>query len=138
MLLHADFFVSSINDSLKFYVDALGFELVDEFEVNGDLVRFISAGIYSKCRVVLLRIGVRSAMIELIEFVDKKTDDVIKSRGSITILVPSLDEKISVLRNKGISPVSDVFNVDSNKFGRSKVLFYSDFDGNKIEFLEKV
>jgi len=138
MLLHTDFYVRSIDNSLKFYIDAIGFRLADEFEVKGNLVSFISKGQCTKCRVVLLKIGAGGAMLELIEFLDKQKDDLELSEGSVTLWVPSLDKKILELNEKGFKPISDIFCVDSNKFGRSNVVFFNDYDQNKIEFLEKI
>ena len=138
MLLHADFYVHSMNDSLKFYIGALGFTKIDDFEIEGKLVRYLSDGMHSKCRAVLLKVGMDKAMIELVEFLDNKTDCKSWSRGYITLLVPSINEKICDLQIKNINPISDIFYVTCNRFGKSKIVFYSDLDGNKIELLEKI
>lgn len=140
MLLHTDLFVESIERSLDFYVNGLGLEVLDDFEVFGDLVRFVSNGRYEKYRVVLLQIRFGSAMLELIMYLGKENrsaGEARKSQSTVAIFVPSIEEKINELRHKGIFPCSEVYCVHTKRFGKSRIVFFEDPDGNSIEFLEK-
>lgn len=139
MLLHVDFFVSSIENSLKFYVDKLGMEVIEDTIVEGELVKFVSNGRFNTYRLVLLKISSQGAMIELMQYLDESGDvhpEIIPHRGSTTILVKSIDKIVEKLKLKGILPSSDIFFVSSEKLGKSKIIFYKDPDGHIIEFLQ--
>ncbi len=139
MLLHIDIFVKSIEESVKFYVQGLGYTVVDDFWVEGELVRFVSNNLYDRYRILLLKIQYGSAMIELVQYPSGiGTNDLIRNKSTISIYVPSLDKKIYELAQKGIYPCSDVFYVNSPRLGTSRIVFFTDPDGNSIEFLEKV
>lgn len=138
MLIHVDMFVRSIENSLKFYVDGLGFSIVDDFDVSGSLVRYASKGVHEAYRIVLLQIRFGSAMLELMEFIDGKNNDKsIFGHTVFTILVPSLEQQLRELCKKGIYPSSEVFTVFTKKIGTSRIVFFEDPDGNLVEFLEK-
>lgn len=139
MLLHIDIFVRSIEESVKFYVQGLGYSVVDDFWVEGKLVRFVSNGMYDRYRILLLQIQYGSAMIELIQYPSGiDTNDLIKNKSTISIYVPSLEKHIYELAQKGIYPCSDMFYVNSPRLGTSRIVFFKDPDGNSIEYLEKV
>ena len=51
IVLHADLFVSSMDMSLDFYCEKLGFKLIDDTIVSGPLIQYLSAGMYDAARL---------------------------------------------------------------------------------------
>ncbi|MCX8129440.1 MAG: VOC family protein [Clostridia bacterium] len=138
MLLHVDIFVDSMEKMLKFYVDLLGMQVIDDAVLKGDLVRFVSKNKYDAYRVVLLQVSKMGSMVELIEYLGDSSCSLKKAKEpvTITILVSSIELKIKQLQNYGIYPVSDVFQVELPRVGKSRIVFYEDPEGNMIEFLQ--
>lgn len=142
MILHTDIFVKSIDKSLDFYVDKLGFRIEEDFMVKGDLVKHVSNGLCNEYRLVLLNITFGSSMLEIMEFSDIVAEKDYKkipiSKTNITILVESLEMKIKELKEKNVHPSSKIFNIETPKYGKSRIIFYDDPDRNVIEFIEMV
>ncbi|EPR10466.1 VOC family protein [Ruminiclostridium papyrosolvens] len=140
MLLHVDLFVHSMERSLDFYVNKLGMEVVDDTQIDGELVDFVSNGAYHRYRLVLLKVSHTGSMIELMEYMNEDGsriyEEMAPSPVNFTILVNSLERKMEKLFNYGIKPISKVFSVDTPKFGKTKIVFYEDPDKNVIELLQ--
>jgi catechol 2,3-dioxygenase-like lactoylglutathione lyase family enzyme len=143
MLLNAALFVSSIERSLTFYRDLLGFSIFEESTVEGDVVRFLSNGHYSAMRLVLLKLApiALSTKLELLQFdecsrLTEAPDRPHPHAGSLAFCVPNLDEHIRRLRERGIEPCSDTFAIALPRLGRNSIVYYRDPDGHLIEFLE--
>lgn len=138
MLLHIDLFVKSIEKSIDFYSNKLGMEILDDTIVTGDLVKFVSKGIYDKYRMVFLKVSYSGCMIELIEFIDDELKEVDLKFGptTFTILTNSINIKMKALSDIGIFPISEVYDVETPKLGKSRIVFYEDPDKNVIEFLQ--
>lgn len=142
MLFHSDLFVSSMERSLRFYSARLGFRVVEDSTVRGDLVRYVSRGRYDAMRLVLLKVSRVGAMIELLEFERPSEEpydfEIAPYHGCITVLVEDLDGKIRELREQGVEPSSEIYEVGLPNVGASRVVFYADPDGHAIEFLQLV
>ncbi len=140
MLLHIDLFVRSMEKSLDFYVNKLGMEIVDDTQIDGELVNFVSNGAYNRYRLVLLKVSHTGSMLELMEYMNEDgsriSAEMAPSPANFTILVNSLDRKMEKLADYGINPISKVFSVDTPKFGKTKIVFYEDPDKNVIELLQ--
>jgi catechol 2,3-dioxygenase-like lactoylglutathione lyase family enzyme len=142
MVLHVDFFVRSMQRSLEFYCDRLGFSVVDETLLRGAIVHSISSGAYDEVKLLLLRASPLGAMIELLELQEDSATDSNAPRaplatGAVSILVPDLEAHISRAKAKGVDPVSDVFTVDLPQRGCCRLVFYEDPDGNRLEFIQR-
>jgi len=140
MILHADFFVRSMDSALGFYCEKLGFSVVDDAMLRGAAARLLSNGRYNALRLILLKVNDIGAMLELVEFqLDSalSADAAIPRRkGWISILVDDLDELIDRLLTKALSPASQVLEVHLPKIGSSRIVFYTDPDDNGIEFVQ--
>ena len=138
MVLHVDIFVKSMSTMLEFYVDKMGMRIVDDNILTGDLVRYVSNNQYDAYRVVLLKCSSMGTMIELMEFVSEEEvdDDLLASKTTVTLLVPSLTEEIRRLQGEGLQPSSEVFTVSFPAVGESQIVFYEDPEQNKIELLQ--
>ncbi|SET14222.1 VOC family protein [[Clostridium] polysaccharolyticum] len=140
MLLHVDIFVNSMEEMIDFYCGKLGMEIVADHVVSGELVRFASENRYDSYRIVLLRISKSGAMIELLQYVKYGVPcKVIEKRSAtITLLTLSIENKIKQLKQLGVERESEIFEVDIPKAGKSRIVFYKDPEGNRIEFLQMV
>lgn len=97
MILHIDIFVKSMQEAIKFYVEGLGYTVLDDFWIEGDLVRYISNNQCNRYRVLLLQIRYGSAMIELIQFPSEiNIYDLIKNKSTISIYVPSIEKNTRI------------------------------------------
>jgi catechol 2,3-dioxygenase-like lactoylglutathione lyase family enzyme len=123
--------------SLEFYVNGLGLAVLEDFIVEGDLVRHVSRGASDVMRLVLLGVSKAGAGIELIEYqgVQKTLNaDPISHRTTTSIVVDDLRALISELSSNGIEPSSEIFTVDLPNTGKSEIIFFLDPDNNPIEF----
>src|SRR5689334_17573162 len=96
MVLHADLFVRSMDVALEFYCNKLGFLVVDDTTVRGPLIQWISSGMYDAARLVLLRVSLMGAMIELQQFqpdsaLPGDSQETPNRAGLVSILVANLD-----------------------------------------------
>lgn len=140
MLLHVDIFVDSMEKMLKFYVDVLGMQVMDDAVLGGDLVRFVSKNKYDAYRVVLLQASKMGSMVELIEYSGASAYPFNKTKEpvTITLLVSSIDLKMKHLRARGVYPASEIYQVELPRAGKSRIVFYEDPECNMIEFLQMV
>ncbi len=151
-LLHVDLVVQAIERSLPFYVDALGFTVVEDSTVEGEVPRFLSDGRHDSVRLVFLQSTRFGAMVELLEFPGEQGDTIGKTaeRGddplrpsgcgtglsSISFLVDDMGQVVTRLESRGVSPLTDPLRVDLPRLGTSSVVFVQDPDGNRIELVE--
>jgi catechol 2,3-dioxygenase-like lactoylglutathione lyase family enzyme len=83
MILHADLRVRSIDLAVDFY-RKVGFQLVDQQVLEGEIVRKVSRGKYVSMKLALLRVSAVGAMIELLEFLNGSPDDAVEP-GMVSI-----------------------------------------------------
>ena len=141
ILLHVDFFVRSLDSALEFYCDKLGFSVVDTTVVRGPVARRVSGDHFDALTLVLVRSSLVGAMIELQAFhQDSALTDVASSytlrTGSVTMLVPDLNDYINKLSARGVCATSERFRVDLPRSRSCEAIFYTDPDGNDLEFLQ--
>lgn len=151
-LLHVDLVVESIEASLRFYVDGLGFTVVEDALIRGEIPRFLSDGRYDSARMVMLQSARFGAMVELLQFPVEECGDIGRPthRGngrsratafgpglsSISFLVDNMNDLTTRLASGGITPLTKPLPVDLPRLGSSLVLFVEDPDGNRIELVE--
>jgi catechol 2,3-dioxygenase-like lactoylglutathione lyase family enzyme len=141
MVLHVDLFVRSMERSLDFYCNRLGFSVFEDAILEGPLIKRVSNGLYDALRLVLIRSSSVGAMIELQEFQAHRalTPDAATQplrKGWISILVPDLRALIGNLRAQDLHPDSEIFVVELTKSRACEAVFYHDPDGNDLEFLQ--
>lgn len=140
MVLHADLFVSAMNDALDFYCTKLGFALVDDSIIRGPIVISLSRGTFAEARLVLLRISRSGALLELQQFQAASAltanSDLVPERSLVTFLVADLHAQIARIKDNGLSPSSEIFVVSLPRQGSCEVVFYEDPDGNRLEFIQ--
>lgn len=139
-LIHVDLIVSDVEKSIEYYGTFLGFQVIEDCLVDGDVVTFLSNGQASKMRLIFCAKNKRSTMIELIQFFDGngkiiEPSDKTKLNLSLSFLVPDVDEVISTFQQNGIAPETQVFSIDLKKLGKTKIVFFKDPNGYLIEFV---
>jgi len=137
-LLHVDLFVSSMKRSLAFYVGVMGLRVVDDGPIEGELVRLLSAGRYSRARLVLLEAGASEAKVELLEFHGIAAGDPLlrPNRGTLTFFVEDLAAEVRRLHANGVETKSPIIDVELPMSGRSSIVLLSDPDGHHLELLQ--
>ena len=151
-LLHVDLVVESLEESLKFYVDGLGFTVVEDAIIRGAIPRFLSDVRCDSVRMVMLQSARFGAMVELLQFPVEECGDVgtPAHRGngrpratafgpglsSISFLVENMNDLTTRLASRGVTPLTKPLPVELPRLGSSLVLFVQDPDGNLIELVE--
>lgn len=138
-LIHTDFYVSSMEKSLEFYVTHLGFLIVRDTVIEGALPRYISNNAFDAMRLVLLSSAPGSAGVELVQFQGaalSRAFHVIPHQGSVSFIVESLRDLIERLRGAGIESENGIVTVAIPRVGRSEIAFFRDPDGHSIEFVQ--
>jgi catechol 2,3-dioxygenase-like lactoylglutathione lyase family enzyme len=138
VLLHADLFVESMEESIDFYTKILGWKVVEDTIVSGPLVRHVSGSRHETMRLVMLKVSPIGAAVELLEL---RSDGgaapaPIPHQGSLTILVKELDTLIDRLSARGFTPTSSTLEIETPQLGKHRIVFYSDPSGHALEFLE--
>jgi catechol 2,3-dioxygenase-like lactoylglutathione lyase family enzyme len=139
VILHVDFAVRDIERSLAFYTQKLAFRVADDGIVCGALARFLSEGASDRVRLVLLRCAPVGSQLELVHF-EPPTGTSLPAihPGSMTMMVKDLDAEIARLRASGVDPISETYDVELPSTGKTRICFFQDPDGHRIELLELV
>jgi catechol 2,3-dioxygenase-like lactoylglutathione lyase family enzyme len=138
---HTGFTVRSLDRSLAFYRDLLGFEVVFQWNPHapyiGELVGYPDVDLHS----VILRIPGSNVFLELLEYrgIAQKTVDMANGNignGHIAFFVDRLDPLYERLTDAGIASVSPPVTptIGPNKGGRA--VYMIDPDGFRIELIE--
>jgi catechol 2,3-dioxygenase-like lactoylglutathione lyase family enzyme len=136
MILHVDFVVRDVERSLAFYTQKLAFRVADDGTVDGALARFLSEGASDRVRLVLLKCAPVGSQLELVHFeTPAGTPPPAIRPGSVTVMVKDLDAEIARLRASGVDPISETYGVELPSTGKTRVCFFEDPDGHRIELL---
>jgi catechol 2,3-dioxygenase-like lactoylglutathione lyase family enzyme len=138
--IHTDLVVQDMNTSIRFYRDVLKYEVVEDAQIEGDIVRFLSNSATSKMRLTFLSRNKRSTMLELIQFEDNAINAVLESKKlslnlSLSYLVENLETALKHFRDLGQMPVSPIFQISLPKLGNTQIVFFRDPDGHLIELV---
>lgn len=137
--VHTDFYVSSMERSLGFYVTHLGFSVVEDTIVQGDLPSYVSNNSFDTLRLVLLNSAPGSACIELVQFQGEPRHPgfrIVPHQGTASFMVENLHELLARLRRVGIEPENRIASVILPHAGRSEIAFVRDPDGHPLEFIQ--
>jgi catechol 2,3-dioxygenase-like lactoylglutathione lyase family enzyme len=136
--------VSDMDRALAFYTSVLPFEVVSEFEVQGDAYEHLFGVFGMRARIVRLRLG--DEEIELIDYLAPEGRPVpVDSRSNdewfqhIAIIVSDMDAAYGLLRRHSVQHASTGPQTlpDWNpNAGGIKAFYFKDPDGNHLEILE--
>jgi catechol 2,3-dioxygenase-like lactoylglutathione lyase family enzyme len=138
---HTGFTVRSLERSVAFYRDLLGFEVVFQWNPQepyiGELVGYPDVDLHS----AILRIPNSEVFLELLEYrgIPEKTVDMANGNignGHIAFFVDQLDSFYEQLKGRGVKSVSPPVTptIGPNKGGRAVYLI--DPDGFRVELIE--
>jgi catechol 2,3-dioxygenase-like lactoylglutathione lyase family enzyme len=142
MILHADLFVDSMGRSLAFY-RALGFEILDDAVIEGELVRYVSEGHYDAMRLVLLRASMIGSKLELLELLERSRcttgprPTIGAHPGALGVLVPDLAAALAQLRTLGVEPASPVRALEVPGVGLADTVAIDDPDGHALLLVQR-
>ncbi|MCF7794128.1 MAG: VOC family protein [Candidatus Cloacimonetes bacterium] len=112
--------VSEMQESLKFYQNILGMEIINEIHPNENM------------RIVFLK-GEGEVKIELIEDKSITQLDKFSSPVSMGIFIDDMNEILQMLKEKKVPVKRGPISVPSG----SKLLFIEDPNGVEVEFIEE-
>ena len=141
--IHTDIVVKDLEASLKFYTEVLNYTVVENATVKGPVVSFLSGSTATEMRLVFLSRNKRSTMLELIYFEGSSNDSfassqVKKRNMSLSYLVEDMERAITFFKEKGILPVSEVFQISLPTLGETQIIFFQDPDGYLIELVAPI
>ena len=142
---HTSFTVSDLEQSLVFYRDLLGLEVVHEQRISRDYVRKIVGYPDADLKMAMLNISGNPVpsghILELIEYVapegkqlDLETCNV--GAGHIAFEVEDLPAVYETLKAKGVKFVSDPSAIDTGRHKGGYAVYSRDPDGVTIEFIQ--
>jgi len=141
---HMAMVVSNMEKSLSFYRDLLGFNLLFEERIPGEVAQKITGLPIQEIKIALLQLG--NSNIELIQYnppgreipKDIMPSDIINTH--IAISVPDIEEAHRRLKDMGVSLASTsphvITEAESKQFAGHKILFFQDPDGHTLELME--
>lgn len=139
---HVGIQVRDLSVSLPFYRDQIGMEVVTEWLIEDEHTREAVDLPEASLNMALLRLPGTNAFMEVIEYrnVDRKSIDPYHPNPGtchIAWYVDDIDELYHRLVAQGLEPVSRrVVPIKSGPLKGGKVIYMTDPDGIRIEFLE--
>jgi catechol 2,3-dioxygenase-like lactoylglutathione lyase family enzyme len=138
---HTSFTVSSLNTSVAFYTEVLGFSLLNRSSREASFTERV-VGVPG-AQIEVAYIQAPGHRLELIEYVAPKNRGKVSSRpcdtgfAHIAFDVDDIDAVVAAVRKANVEPLSDpvVVNAGPNKGG--KAVYTRDPDGVTIEFIQK-
>jgi catechol 2,3-dioxygenase-like lactoylglutathione lyase family enzyme len=138
---HTGFTVSSLEDSLKFWVDVIGFRHL--YSATFETGPFISEVVgVPGAALRLAMVEGPGHMIELIEYTSPNDRQIYKPRSSdvgsvhLAFYVENIDALLARIASVGWLPVGKIQTVESGERKGLRLIYVRGADGITIEFLE--
>ncbi|HSD52886.1 MAG TPA: VOC family protein [Burkholderiales bacterium] len=137
---HTSFTVSSLNQTIAFFRDCLGFDLVSRAPRNSDLVSRITGVAGAEVTIAFLRGPGHT--IELIEYGAPADRGKVVARpcdtgfAHVAFNVDDIDAAIEAAEKFGVKPVGPPVAIDQGPNRGRNVVHVRDADGVTIEFIE--
>ena len=138
---HTSFTVSSLDDSIAFFCQGLGFELLSRAPRDPKIVQQISG--IKDADIEVAFIQGPGHRIELIQYNGPKDRSRIQSRpcdsgfAHVAYDVDDIDQAIKTSKEFSFFPLGDPVPIDKGPNAGSRVVYLRDSDGITIEFIEK-
>lgn len=137
---HTSFTVSDLDESIQFYRDILGMELISLAERDVDFSEAVTGIEYAKMNIAYMRKG--DAAIELIQYIqaegvrlDTRTNNI--GSTHVCFNVTDFDKWMEWLKGQKVRFRGKVTFVPAGPNKGKKVCYCMDNDGNNLEFIEK-
>ena len=136
---HVGIVVKNMENSLKFYRDILGFEIIRDMDEHGGYIDNMLSLDDVHVRTVKLSAGMGNTLIELLDFKSHNDNEVRNfytiGASHVALTVDNLDDLYKHLSENNVK-----FNAPPQKSpdGLVKVTFCNDPDGTPIELVEMI
>jgi catechol 2,3-dioxygenase-like lactoylglutathione lyase family enzyme len=139
---HAGITVRDMEESLRFYRDALGLEVIDRWTAPGRHVAGILAVSPRELAATFLRVPGSDVQIELFEYrgIERHPASCRPcdwGAGHICLFVDDLDGLYAHLLASGYGARSEVVRVTRGSFAGAKVVYALDPDGYPVELFQR-
>jgi catechol 2,3-dioxygenase-like lactoylglutathione lyase family enzyme len=137
---HTSFTVSSLDRTVAFFRECLGFDLVSRAPRDPDLVSRITGVPGAQVTIAFLRGPGHT--VELIEYAAPAGRGKVEARpcdtgfAHLALNVDSVDAAVEAAAPFGVKPVSPPVTIDQGPNRGRKVVYVRDADGVTIEFIE--
>lgn len=139
---HTSFTVSSLDRTIAFFCEALGFELLSRAPRNPVALESITGVPGADVEIAFVRGPGHS--VELIEYLGPDNRQTLKPRpcdvgfSHVAFDVSDIDAVINTCAAHGFSPMNKVFAIDQGPNAGNRVVYMRDeVDGLVVEFIEK-
>ena len=140
-LHHTTLFVSDLDRSLSFYIDTLGFELVNDDRDRGGQFLDVACGGVENLRIHLALIRAAGEIIELIQILSPKSlpSDTTERRWGIARIgfeVDDIEATVAELAERGVEFMSEIVTVTvapGEHYSDGKAIKFQDPDGIILE-----
>lgn len=138
---HTSFTVSNLDDSIGFFCEALGFELLSRAPRDPTLIQQISG--VSGADIEVAYVQGPGHRIELIQYHGPEDRSRVESRpcdagfAHVAYDVNELDQAINASEAFSFLPIGDPVAIDNGPNSGSRVVYMRNRDGVTIEFIEK-
>lgn len=138
---HTSFTVRSLDRTLAFFRDALGFEVTSRAPRDPEVIEGITGVPGARVEIAYAR-GAGHA-IELIEYSGPADRTVLKPRpcdigfAHLAFDVADVDEAVAAAAPHGFAPIRPPYRVDKGPNAGGRAVYLRDPDGIAIEFIEK-
>jgi catechol 2,3-dioxygenase-like lactoylglutathione lyase family enzyme len=139
---HTGFTVSSLDDSLKFWVDVMGFKHLYTWTFeSGPFIEHLVGVPGASMRLAMVEGP--GHMIELLEYTSPDDRQIYKPRSSdvgsvhLAFYVENIDALLARIANVGWLPVANVQSVESGERQGLRLIYVRGPDGITLEFLQR-
>ena len=138
---HTSFTVSDLDRSVAFYVDVLGFQLLDRSPRDPSFTEKVVGVPGAEIEVAYVQAP--GHRLELIEYVAPNDRGKVVSRpcdtgfAHIAFDVDDVDSVVDAVRRAGVEPLSDPVATNDGPNAGGKAVYTRDPDGVTIEFIQR-
>jgi catechol 2,3-dioxygenase-like lactoylglutathione lyase family enzyme len=139
---HTSYTVTSLERSLEFYVELLGFEVVWQREITNEYFRAIVGIPNCVVRGAQLRIPASTQKLELFEYAEPRVSTPVASTNSpgsshMALLVDDLPAMYEDLKGKGVQFRSEPVLIDAGANKGGYAVYMLDPDGIAVELFQR-
>lgn len=138
---HIGFSVSSLEDAIKFWTEAMGFEVLRKGEMGGDFLREVTSVADPRCRMAIV-VSPSGFPVELLEYSTASTlgkaPDSAGAIGAahIAVNVENIDVTVEKIRSHGWKTKVSSQAIPSGPRAGTIVAYISSPDGITIELMQ--
>jgi catechol 2,3-dioxygenase-like lactoylglutathione lyase family enzyme len=137
---HSSFTVSDLDRSLRFFCDALGFEVISKAGRDPRIIEQVTGVPGAGCVIAYIRRADHT--LELIEFVQPEDRTTVRPRpcdtgfAHICFIVDDVAASVGIARGYGVEPIGAPSAIIAGPHKDGLVVYLRDPDGITVEFIE--